>query len=55
MTLRRYYEDAYTRVFSAQVIESTPEGVILDQTYFYPTGGGQPHDRGLINGIAVMT
>ncbi|MCU0498874.1 MAG: DHHA1 domain-containing protein [Anaerolineae bacterium] len=53
MTVRRYYEDAYTRIFSAQVIASTPEGVILNQTYFYPTGGGQPYDRGLINGIAV--
>lgn len=43
--------------FSAQVTESY-EGesgvfVTLDQSYFYPTSGGQPADRGKINGIPV--
>jgi misacylated tRNA(Ala) deacylase len=42
-----YLTDAYLRSFEAQVQEVTPEGgVILDQTAFYPTGGGQPHDLG---------
>jgi misacylated tRNA(Ala) deacylase len=42
-----YATDAYLRAFDAQVVEVTPDGsVILDQTAFYPTGGGQPHDLG---------
>src|SRR5262249_8399317 len=28
--------------------------VLLDQTAFYPTGGGQPHDTGRIAGLPVV-
>lgn len=28
--------------------------VVLNETAFYPTGGGQPHDTGTLNGIAVL-
>jgi len=28
--------------------------VALDQTAFYPTGGGQPHDTGTLDGVAVV-
>src|SRR5437870_2102938 len=42
-----YATDAYLRAFDAQVQEITPEnGVTLDRTCFYPTGGGQPYDMG---------
>jgi misacylated tRNA(Ala) deacylase len=45
-----YATDAYRRSFEARVQEVTPEGgVILDQTAFYPTGGGQPHDLGTLS------
>jgi misacylated tRNA(Ala) deacylase len=45
-----YATDAYLRVFDAHVVELTSEGgVILDRTAFYPTGGGQPHDLGVLN------
>jgi alanyl-tRNA synthetase len=30
------------------------KGVILDQTYFYPTGGGQEHDTGTIGSASVV-
>jgi len=30
------------------------EFIVLDNTAFYPTGGGQPHDTGTLNGIAVV-
>jgi alanyl-tRNA synthetase len=44
-----YYEDAYQRRFEAQVL-GVIEGkhVILDQTAFYPQGGGQEADAGFL-------
>ncbi len=55
MSKRPYYTDSYTTSFNARIVETTENnGIILDQTYFYPTSGGQPHDTGTINGIAVV-
>ncbi len=58
MTDRRYFLDPYVREFSAQIHEQTRAGerpaVVLDHTYFYPTGGGQPHDLGTLGGLAVV-
>jgi misacylated tRNA(Ala) deacylase len=34
--------------FSATVTETTPEYIVLEGTYFYPEGGGQPPDHGTI-------
>ncbi len=63
MKNRLYYSDAYTHQFQANVIETVSENdshpskgvscfaIILNQTYCYPTSGGQPHDTGTINGI----
>ncbi|MFB6133632.1 MAG: alanine--tRNA ligase-related protein, partial [Halanaeroarchaeum sp.] len=35
-------------------VESVDGGaVVLDETYFYPQGGGQPADRGTIGGVRV--
>ncbi len=39
-------EDAYVARFRARIVALPPGGVVLDRTYFYPTGGGQPADRG---------
>jgi Ser-tRNA(Ala) deacylase AlaX len=41
-----YLSDAYLRRFEARVVAVSPEGVRFDRTAFYPTGGGQPSDRG---------
>lgn len=52
-----YYQDAYLKEFSGKIVKQGKDGnreyVILDQTAFYPTGGGQPHDTGTINGVNV--
>jgi alanyl-tRNA synthetase len=57
MTQKLYYHDAYQQEFQAQVLERITVGnglgLILDKTCFYPTSGGQPHDQGTLNGIAV--
>jgi alanyl-tRNA synthetase len=57
MTQKLYYENAYTRTFTAKVIkEATDEHgvyVVLDKTAFYPTGGGQPCDKGRLNEVLV--
>ena len=42
------YADSYLREFDATVAESMPKGVVLDQTAFYPGGGRQPPDTGVL-------
>jgi alanyl-tRNA synthetase len=58
MTERLYYTDTTCTRFSARVTERlTREGhpaIVLDRTAFYPTSGGQPADRGTLDGIAVL-
>lgn len=59
MTHLLYYDDAYLNIFSAQITQVAGEGeqrrVALDQTAFYPGGGGQPCDTGklMIDGQPV--
>jgi alanyl-tRNA synthetase len=52
MTTKLYWNDSHLTTFTARVLDCYgQEGasiVILDQTAFYPTGGGQPHDIGVI-------
>jgi alanyl-tRNA synthetase len=52
MTERLYYADPYLQAFSAQVVERLEwdehPAVVLDRSAFYPTGGGQPHDTGIL-------
>lgn len=43
-------EDAYRTECPARVIAGADDGVILDQTVFYPMGGGQPGDSGQLVG-----
>jgi misacylated tRNA(Ala) deacylase len=40
--------DAYRRSFTATVLAAEEDRVVLDRSAFYPTGGGQPHDTGLL-------
>lgn len=56
-TKRLYYDDSYQKSFRAMVTDTGQDGegkyILLDQTLFFPEGGGQPSDRGLINGRKV--
>jgi len=49
MTQHIYYQDAYIKQFEA-TIQEVQEGklIILDKTCFYPAGGGQPSDMGVL-------
>ncbi len=48
MTALLYQTDSYLREMDAMVVALTDEGVVLDQTVFYPGGGGQPADKGVL-------
>jgi len=68
MTTRRlYYDDSYLQNFEGRVISCLPAEpvhgssgtqaaweVLLDQTAFYPTSGGQPNDSGLLGEAVVL-
>ncbi len=55
--LKIYERDPYCREFDAEVTACVPEKkgfrVALSRTAFFPEGGGQPGDRGSIDGAAV--
>jgi len=57
-TRRLYFDDAYLTEFEAEVIDrlivENQPALILDQTCFYPESGGQPWDKGTIDGVEVI-
>ena len=57
-TIKLYYEDSHLREFSAQVVDccQTEKGclVALSATAFYPEGGGQACDLGVLGGVPVL-
>lgn len=50
MTIKLYHQDSYLQEFSAQVTNTNSESswIMLDQSVFYPGGGGQPADTGML-------
>lgn len=58
MTQKLYDTDSYIREFTASVISCEPlktgYAVRLDQTAFYPEGGGQPADHGTLGQAHVV-
>lgn len=47
---RAYYEDSYQKCLATEVSAVDGDWVELDQTIFYPLGGGQPGDTGCLTG-----
>lgn len=58
MTERLYYQDSYLKEFRAKVLKKikidNQTAVVLDETAFYPTSGGQPYDKGVIQDVPVV-
>jgi misacylated tRNA(Ala) deacylase len=54
MTELLFLCDAYLTECTATVTDVRDNAVVLDRTVFYYTGGGQPHDTGLIDGQLVV-
>ncbi len=57
-TERGYQTDPFCWVFDANItgrvgLSDGRKGVLLDKTYFYPTGGGQDHDTGTLGDAHV--
>lgn len=58
MTTKLYDLDSHQKQFTAKVLSCTPQGeyyaVILDQTAFFPEGGGQFADTGTLDSVSVL-
>jgi alanyl-tRNA synthetase len=59
VTDKRYFDEPLVFDFSAEALEVLPQAdgtslVVLDKTYFYPTGGGQSCDKGTLGGLPVL-
>ena len=48
MTELLFRDDGYLRSCDARVTQVDDHGIRLDRTVFYPTGGGQPGDSGVL-------
>jgi misacylated tRNA(Ala) deacylase len=54
-TLRLELADPMLREWEATVVASGPDGIVLDRSAFYPGGGGQPPDEGVLLWGGVRT
>jgi len=55
MTVPLYWRDQSLMSWTAAVIASSPEAIVLDESAFFPGGGGQPADVGQLEWAGVFT
>ncbi len=53
-TKEMFYKEPWIKEVECKVLVCKGKYLVLDKTIFYPTGGGQKHDKGWINGIPVV-
>jgi misacylated tRNA(Ala) deacylase len=53
MSEKFFYQDAYAKSCKARVVQVDDFGIQLDRTVFYPVGGGQPGDTGVLRSASV--
>ncbi|MEO3826894.1 alanyl-tRNA editing protein [Actinomadura sp. B10D3] len=54
-TTRLELDDQELREWEAVVLDAGPDGIVLDRSAFYPGGGGQPPDHGVLLWQGVQT
>lgn len=58
MNKRLYYKDPYLKEFKGKILEKIridgKPAIVLDNTCFYPTSGGQPNDLGYIQNMPIV-
>ncbi len=54
MTRKLYWEQPYSKEFSGKIVSLDANRVELDQTLFYPKGGGVSFDTGVLGGAKVV-
>lgn len=58
MTEKLYYRDSHIKTFEAKVLSCEPEKdhyqIVLDATAFFPEGGGQSADTGMLESVRVL-
>ncbi|RHW42077.1 alanyl-tRNA editing protein [Neobacillus notoginsengisoli] len=59
MSEKLFYQNPYLTKFTSSLVKQEQDErgnwiAVLRETAFYPTGGGQPHDTGTLNGVKVI-